>query len=193
MPQKSTVLHKIRVDNCQWWGNMALIPVKLDGGGSTCLQSSDSEASSKVGISVGILLMVMVDEGWGDSRPIKSNCHVIMLMVVIPHMSWTILLTTTVDPISWGRACSSISRGWDIWLLLRVLAIFVNPGGGVCGGALVFSSGASTLGLNVAIHVVTSAPAYQGCQLVSSPIGWRYLAHQSSGWNQLGCLLWRGQ
>ena len=54
-------------------GNMALKPVKPDGGGCTHLQSSDSEASSKAGVSVGILLMVMVEEGWGDPRPIMLN------------------------------------------------------------------------------------------------------------------------
>ena len=28
-----------------------------------------------------------------------------MSMVIIPHMSWTILLVTTVDPTTWGWAC----------------------------------------------------------------------------------------
>ena len=74
-----------------------------------------------------------------------------MLMVVIPYMSWTILLTITVDAISQGRACSSASRGWDDWFLLRVLAISVNPDQGVHSGDLVLSSGVSTLGLNMAI------------------------------------------
>ena len=55
-----------------------------------------------------------------------------------------------VDPTSQGRACSSTGKGWDYWLLLRVLAISMNPGGGVCGRAQVLSSGVSTSGLDIA-------------------------------------------
>ena len=73
-----------------------------------------------------------------------------MSMVVIPHKSWTILLMTTVDATSWGRACSSTGKGWDDWLLLRVPAISVNPGRGIHGEALVLFSGVSTLGPEVA-------------------------------------------
>ena len=96
-PQKRTVLCGIRAGNCQWWGNMVLMPVKMDGGGYTHLQSSDSKISSTAGVSVSTSLMVMMDEGWGNPRPITPNWHVIMLMVVVPYTSWTILLTSTVD------------------------------------------------------------------------------------------------
>ena len=116
-----------------------------------CLHSSASKASFKAGVSFSTLLMVMVDETWSDPRPIKSSGHVIMSMVIIPHTSCTILLTNMVDPTSWGRASSSAGGGWDVWLLLRVLVIFANLGGGVHGGALVLSRGASTLGLNTVI------------------------------------------
>ena len=68
-----------------------------------------------------------------------------------PHTSWTILLTTTVDPISWGRACSFASGGWDVWLLLRVLVISANPGKGACSQTLVLSSEASILGFGMVI------------------------------------------
>ena len=95
--------------------------------------------------------MVTVEEGCVGSRPIIFNWHVIMSVVIVPHTSWTILLTTMVDPTRWVRACSSAGRGWDVWLLFRVLVISANPGRGVCGGALVFSSGVSTLGLNMVI------------------------------------------
>ena len=74
-----------------------------------------------------------------------------MLTVIVQQTSWTTWLITTVDPTSQGRACSSTSRGWDVWLLLRVLAISTNPGGGVHGRAPVLSSGVSVLGLNMVI------------------------------------------
>ena len=71
-------------------------------------------------------------------------------MVIVPHTSWAILFTTTVDPTSHSRACSSMDGGWDIWLLLRVLAISANPGRGVHSGVLGLSSGVSALGLDMA-------------------------------------------
>ena len=74
-----------------------------------------------------------------------------MSIVIVPHTSWTTWLITMVDPTNWGRACSSAGRGWDVWLLLRVLAISANSGGGVHSRAPVFSSAASILGLNVVI------------------------------------------
>ena len=74
-----------------------------------------------------------------------------MSIVIVPHVYWTILINTMVDPTSQGGACSTAHRGWDDWLLLRVLAISVNPGRGVCGGALVLSHGVPTLGLDKAI------------------------------------------
>ena len=74
-----------------------------------------------------------------------------MSMVIIPHISWTILLTAMVDPTSQGRACSSTGRGWDVWLLLRLLAISANPSGGVHCRAQVLSCGVSTLGFDMAI------------------------------------------
>ena len=92
----------------------------------------------------------MVEDDWMCCRPIIFSWQVIMSMVIAPHTSWTILLTTIVDPTSWGRACYSTGKGWDDWLLLRVLVISMNPGAGTHGGALVLSSGVSTLGLNVA-------------------------------------------
>ena len=98
MPQKNTILHGIRVDKHQWWGNMASTSVKTDGGGYTHLQSSDSEISSKVGILASTSLMVMVDEDWGHPRPITPNWHAIMSMVIVPHTFWIILLTTMVTP-----------------------------------------------------------------------------------------------
>ena len=70
-------------------------------------------------------------------------------MVVVPNMSWTILLMTIVDPTNQGMACSSVSKGWDRWLLLRVLAISAKPGGGVHGRVLIFSSGISAFGIDV--------------------------------------------
>ena len=97
-----------------------------------------------------------------------------MLMVVIPHMSWTILLTTTVDPTSRGRACSSAGRGWDVWLLLRVLAISANSGRSVHGGGPVLSSGVPTLGLDMAFPANLGGGfclCIPGLPMVSSAIG----------------------
>ena len=126
------------------------MPVKQDLGSCNHLQSPDLEVSSKAGISAGISLMVMLEEGWVGSRPITFNWQVIMSMVVIPHTSWIILVTTTVDPTTWGRACSPAGRGWGNWPLCKVLAISTNPGGGVCSWALALSSGVSTSGLYMA-------------------------------------------
>ena len=86
-------------------GKEVLTPLKLDGGGCNCLQSSVSKAPSKACISVGISLTVMVNEGWGNPRSITFSWHVIMLMVIVPHMSWIILITNMVDPATQGWTC----------------------------------------------------------------------------------------